>query len=179
MRWLEIQILRLLCNLMTEDTTRKIGFEPIFDKDSRILILGSFPSVKSRAIDFYYGNQQNRFWKTVCGFFKEDVPKTTEGKKSFLFRRKIALWDMVMSCEIEGSADSTVKNAEIADIPKVIDGSKIEKILLNGALAYDLFVKNYGDINVPYVKMPSTSPANPRFSEEVWRKELNDVFSMY
>ena len=179
MHSLEIRINRLLYKNMSKEIQRKIGFEPIFDKNSRVLILGSFPSVKSREIDFYYGNKQNRFWKTVCSFFKEDIPQTSGDKKEFLFRQKIALWDMVTSCEIEGSADSAVKNAEVAYIPKLIDGSKIEKILLNGTLSYDLFVKNYANIQIPYIKMPSTSPANPRFIESIWWEELNDVFRIY
>ena len=159
---------------------RKLGFQPIYDENSRILILGSFPSVKSREIDFYYGNKQNRFWKTVCSFFGEEIPISVEDKKLFLQRNKIALWDVVMSCEIEGSADVSIKNAEIADIPFVLQHSKIEKILLNGTLAYNLFVDNFGvNMHIPYIKMPSTSPANPRFNAEIWRKELNDVFRIY
>lgn len=160
------------------NTTRKIGFPPIFDDYSRVLILGSFPSVKSRQIDFYYGNKQNRFWRTVCGYFGEQVPETIEGKKDFLSRRQIALWDMVESCEIEGSADASVKNAEIADLCVVLRTAKIEKILLNGTLSYKLFVKNYGHLKVLYQKLPSTSPANPRFDENVWRKALNEVYRL-
>lgn len=163
---------------MESATEKKVGFAPVFDEQSRVLILGSFPSVKSRRIEFYYGNKQNRFWRTVCGFFGEAVPETTEGKKEFLFRRKLALWDMVTACEIEGSADASVKNAEVADLNEILADAPIEKILLNGTLAYNLFIKNYADIKIPYVKMPSTSPANPRFTEEVWRKELNDVFGI-
>lgn len=83
-------------------------------------MLGSFPSVKSRKIQFYYGNKQNRFWKTVCGFFGEEIPESTDGKKEFLHRRKIALWDMVTECEIEGSADSAVKNASVADLGVIL-----------------------------------------------------------
>lgn len=158
---------------------RKIGFLPVFDKDSRVLILGSFPSVKSRQIDFYYGNKQNRFWKTLCGFFGEEIPESTEGKREFLKRNHIALWDMVMACEIEGSADASVKNAEIADLNLVFSKAKIEKILLNGTLAYQLFIENYAQLHIPYCKMPSTSPANPHFSKELWEKELNDVFKLY
>ena len=155
---------------------RKQGFAPVFDEYSQVLILGSFPSVKSRAIDFYYGNRQNRFWRTVCGFFREDIPETTAGKKAFVLRRNIALWDMVTACEIQGSADSSVRNAELADLSIILQRAKLRKILLNGALAYDLFLQKYRDLEIPNVKMPSTSPANPRFDENVWRKELNDVF---
>jgi len=138
--------------------------------------LGSFPSVKSRQIDFYYGNERNRFWKTVCGYFHEEVPNSVEGKKAFLRRRNIALWDMVISCEIEGSADASVKLAETANLEVVLKNANIRKILLNGALAYDLFLKKYADLPIPYQKMPSTSPANPRFDETVWRNAFDDVF---
>ena len=161
------------------DDIRKIGFQPIYDSESKILILGSFPSVKSRQIDFYYGNKQNRFWRTICGFFGESIPETVDDKKAFLKRYKIALWDVVMSCEIVGSSDSSIKNVELADVPQLLSNSKIEKILLNGTLAYNLFCDAYKDIVVPFVKMPSTSPANPRFNAEIWRKELNDVFRIY
>ena len=158
------------------DTVRKIGFAPVFDKDSRVLILGSFPSVKSREIDFYYGHKQNRFWKMLCGYFKEAVPDTVKGKKEFLYRNKIALWDMVVSCEIQGSSDASVKNAVIADLNEVLCFANIEKILLNGTLSYELFEKEYEGLSIPYEKMPSTSPANPRYDEKIWWRALDDVF---
>jgi len=154
---------------------RKAGFEPVFDDRSRLLILGSFPSVKSRKIQFYYGNKQNRFWKTVCGFFGEEIPESAEGKKAFALKKRIALWDMVTECEIEGSADADVKNASVADLSVIFRAAPIEKILLNGTLSYKLFIERYGDISVPYFKMPSTSPANPRFDESVWREQLRDL----
>lgn len=77
-----------------ETKERKQGFAPVYDENSRVLVLGSFPSVKSRQIDFYYGNKQNRFWKMLCGYFGEDIPQTTQGKKEFLYRRGVALWDI-------------------------------------------------------------------------------------
>lgn len=160
------------------ETGRKIGFAPVFDKDSRVLILGSFPSVKSREIDFYYGHKQNRFWKMLCGYFGEEIPSTIDGKKAFLGRNHIALWDMVVSCEIQGSSDASVKNAVIADLNEVLDHARIEKILLNGTLSYDLFVKSYADLAIPYAKMPSTSPANPRYDEKIWKGALDDVFRL-
>ena len=80
----------------------KCGFKPVFDKNSRVLILGSFPSVKSRKVEFYYGNRQNRFWKILCGFFGEAVPESTEEKIALLLRHNVALWDIVTECEIEG-----------------------------------------------------------------------------
>ena len=157
-------------------TPKKTGFAPVCDKNSRVLILGSFPSVKSREIEFYYGNKQNRFWKMLCGYFGEEIPFSVQDKKKFLVRNKIALWDMVTSCEIDGSADASVKNAEIADVDGLVKNTKIERILLNGTLAYKLFVANYKG-NLPYAKMPSTSPANPRYQQEIWWNALDGVFA--
>ena len=157
---------------MTKIEQKKIGFAPVYNESSRLLILGSFPSVKSREIGFYYGNKQNRFWKTVCGFFGEEIPSTVEGKKEFLFRRRIALWDVATSCQIKGSSDASIKNAELADLSEILSKAKIDKILLNGALAFRLFTDQYAELSVPYKKMPSTSPANPRFDAKVWEEEL-------
>lgn len=162
---------------MSGITTEKTGFAPVFNEDSRVLILGSFPSVKSRETSFYYGNKQNRFWKMICGYFGETIPETIEGKKEFLLRRKIALWDMATACEIQGSSDASVRNAKIADLSVVLRRANIEKILLNGTLAYALFMQKYANLTIPYEKLPSTSPANPRYDETIWRKALNDVFT--
>ena len=155
--------------------TRHIGFAPVFDENSEMLILGSFPSVKSRETDFYYGHKQNRFWKTVCGVFGEEVPLDKEGKIQFLKRRKIALWDMVTQCDIIGSSDASVKNAVVADLSVILNRANIKKILLNGTLSYNLFCKYYEDISIPYFKMTSTSPANPRFSKQEWEEQLIDL----
>ena len=159
-----------------DQKNRKQGFAPVFDMDSRILILGSFPSVKSREIDFYYGHKQNRFWKMLCGYFGEEIPPTVDGKKEFLKRRNIALWDMVISCEIEGSADATVKNAVTADLNEILRHAPIERILLNGTLSYQLFINGYANLTIPYEKMPSTSPANPRYAQDVWWNALDKVY---
>ena len=134
--------------------------------------------MKSRQLEFYYGNKQNRFWRFICGYFGENVPETTAEKKDFLTKRGVALWDIVTACEIDGSSDTSIKNAKIADLREVLRYAKIEKILLNGATAYRLFVEHYGDLSVPYEKMPSTSPANPRFDESVWKKALDKVFKI-
>ena len=158
-------------------TQRFHGFEPVYNKDSKLLILGSFPSVKSRKIDFYYGNKQNRFWKTVCSFFGEEIPESVEGKKEFLLRRNIALWDIVAECEIEGSKDSTIKNFKIAELEKVLQNSKISFIILNGNTAFEIFCKNYGNIEIEFKKLPSTSPANPTFKSEEWFNVLRRIFN--
>ena len=161
---------------MPSISNKKVGFDPVYDSKSRILILGSFPSVKSREISFYYGNKQNRFWKMLCGYFGESIPETVAEKKEFLLRRGIALWDMATSCEIEGSSDASVKNAELADLSLIFNSANIERILLNGTLAYELFLVKNAATKIPYVKLPSTSPANPRVNEAAWRFELDAVF---
>ena len=101
------------------------GFEPFAFPDSRLLVLGSFPSVRSRAQGFYYGHPQNRFWKTVCGFFGEQVPADVAGRQQFLRRRQIALWDVVTACEIVGSSDASIRNERVADVASLVAGSAI------------------------------------------------------
>lgn len=154
----------------------KYGFNPVFDQNSRVLILGSFPSVKSRQIEFYYGNKLNRFWKTLCGFFGEAVPESTEEKRAFLLEKRVALWDMVTECEIDGSSDSSIKNYKVARLESVLSVSPVELIILNGGKAFEIFKKYYPDIAVPWVKLPSTSPANTRDGTALWYDALSKVF---
>ena len=154
----------------------KYGFEPVYDCKSKLLILGSFPSVKSRKIEFYYGNERNAFWRTICEFFGEEIPKTIEEKKEFLLKNNVALWDIVTECEIDGSKDDTIKNYRVADIKKVLQNSQISYIILNGGKANSIFESNFKDIGVQYVKLPSTSPANPRFKKEIWFDTLSGIF---
>ena len=150
---------------------------PVYDENSRVLILGTMPSPKSREVHFYYGNPQNAFWRILSAFFKQPLPVSVEEKKLFLRRNKIALWDIVTSCEIVGSADSTIKNYSVADLKKVMDISPIEKIILNGGTAYKIFLKSYKDIALPYIKLPSTSPANARPKDGEWINELRRTFN--
>ncbi|MGN0814242.1 MAG: DNA-deoxyinosine glycosylase [Candidatus Coproplasma sp.] len=152
------------------------GFQPYFNSDSKVLILGSFPSVKSRQTDFYYGNPQNRFWKYLSEFFSLPLPDGVEEKKSLLDRCKVALWDIVTECEIRGSSDATIKNYKVADLNRVLDHADVQRILINGGTAYGIFLKHYGDIKIPYVKLPSTSPANTRCDKEIWFNELRPAF---
>lgn len=154
----------------------KYGFAPFFRKDSRLLILGSFPSVKSRQVEFYYGHSQNRFWGILSRFFNEEKPQTTDEKRAFLARNRVALWDIVTECEIVGSSDATIKNYSVADLNEILARAPIEKIILNGGTAYAIFKKNYADIDIPYVRVPSTSPANTRCNEEEWFYELSTAF---
>lgn len=155
----------------------KHGFMPVFDGHSRLLILGSFPSVQSRQAEFYYGNPRNRFWRMLCGFFGEEPPSDTEGKRRFLIERCVALWDVVAECEIVASYDSTIKNYKVADINRIIQSAPIELIILNGGTALKIFERNFSDCSVPHIGLPSTSPANTRFNESLWREALSGVFN--
>ncbi|MCM1394800.1 MAG: DNA-deoxyinosine glycosylase [Corallococcus sp.] len=147
------------------------GFPPLFDGNSKILILGSFPSVKSRAEGFYYGNKQNRFWSTLCSALGAPLAETVEAKKELCLSCGIALWDVVDSCEIRGSMDADIENYRLVDLNEVLERAKIVKILCNGATAYRLTTSIY-DGNIPVYKMPSTSPANVRFDKDAWLTQL-------
>jgi TDG/mug DNA glycosylase family protein len=154
---------------------RYFGFPPYFNESSKVLILGSFPSVKSRESGFFYGNNQNRFWRVLACALNDSLPKSVEEKKEMLFRHGIAVWDIVASCEIEGSMDGSIKNIEVADLYEVLKRAKIQKILLNGSFAAKIFKKHYSELTQISLFLPSTSPANARFNADVWLGAFNDV----
>lgn len=154
-------------------------FGPVYNKNSKILILGSFPSVKSRELNFYYGHPQNRFWKLMSKIYNEEIGDEIDLKKQFLSKNNIALWDSLKSCEIKGSSDASITNVEINNIEELIKKSNISKIIFNGKTAYNLFVKNadmtkYSNLEIRI--LPSTSPANAAYSLDklfdIWSKEL-------
>lgn len=141
--------------------------EPVYDENSEILILGSFPSVKSRENAFFYGHPQNRFWKVVAAVFDASVPETIEEKKVFLLENKIALWDVISSCDITASSDSSIRNAAPNDLNVILGYADIKKIFVNGKTAekyYNRLIKN--TIKRDSVLLPSTSPANAAWSLE-------------
>lgn len=148
------------------------GFPPFVRPDSRILVLGSFPSVQSRAQGFYYGNPQNRFWKTLAAFRGEPIPATVPEKKALLVRARVALWDMAAECEIEGSMDSDLRNIRTVDLAPLLRRAPIVRILLNGRKAEALFLAHAPGSAPPALYLPSTSPANPRFSPTPWHAAL-------
>lgn len=142
-------------------------FEPVYDGDSRVLILGTFPSVKSREQQFYYGHPQNRFWRVLAALVNAPVPATVEEKKSLLLKNHIAVWDVIQSCDIIGSSDTSIKNVVPADIPFVLRHSNIKKIYGNGTKACQLYDKYIlPKTGIPIHKLPSTSPANAACSLE-------------
>lgn len=153
-------------------------FEPVYNERSEILILGSLPSVKSREQGFYYGHPQNRFWKVLAAVLSCPVPTAIEEKKSMLLKNHIALWDVIESCDIIGSSDSSIKNVVPADIGSILSKTKIDRIFANGKKAESLYQKYiYPKTKVPVTALPSTSPANAACSLEkliaMWRGEIN------
>ena len=142
-------------------------FEPVFDENSKVLILGTFPSVKSRENQFYYGHPQNRFWKVIAGLTESEVPQTIEEKKKILLEHGIAIWDVIESCDIIGSSDSSIKNVVPADIERVVANSKIQNIYANGGTAKKLYEKySQKKTGREIIGLPSTSPANAAYSLE-------------
>ncbi len=152
-------------------------FAPVFDPDSRILILGSFPSVRSREEGFYYGHPRNRFWKMLALCFGEPLPVTGEEKRQLLLRHRIALWDVLASCEITGSSDSSIRSAVPNDLRRILDHASIGRILCNGATAGKLCLRYFGEaLPCSPVILPSTSPANASWTLErlceAWKASL-------
>ena len=142
-------------------------FAPVYDTNSKILILGSFPSVKSREQQFFYGHPQNRFWKVIAGLTESKVPQTIEEKKKLLLEHGIAIWDVIESCDIIGSSDSSIKNVVPADIERVVANSKIQNIYANGGTAKKLYEKySQKKTGREIIGLPSTSPANAAYSLE-------------
>ncbi len=142
-------------------------FGPLCDPDSEILILGSFPSVRSRAQQFYYSHPQNRFWKVIASVCGSDIPVTIKDKKDMLKKHHIALWDVIESCEITGSSDSSIHDVHVNDIGIILSQAHIRLIATNGNTAYGLYHR-YDEplLNIPALKLPSTSPANASWSTD-------------
>ena len=142
-------------------------FAPVYDENSRILILGSFPSVKSREQQFFYGHPQNRFWKVLAAVLSCGIPKTIQEKKEMLLSHGIALWDVIAECDIIGSSDSSIRNVVPADLSRILDHAPIRQIYANGGKAYELYQKYaYPITGREIVKLPSTSPANAAWQME-------------
>ncbi len=151
-------------------------FAPVCNESCRVLILGSFPSVKSRENAFYYGHPQNRFWKVLSAILGENIPETIAEKEALLLRHHIALWDVIAQCDIVGSGDSSIKNAVPNELNKVFARTEICHVFLNGRLAEKLYKRYHEDKDIACTVLPSTSPANAVWSLErltdAWRKAI-------
>lgn len=150
----------------------KHDIEAFYKSDSKVLILGSFPSVKSREEGFYYAHPQNRFWKILGKIFHEEIGVSVNDKKEFLKQHQIALFDMCATCNIKGSSDLSIKDVKPNNILKIINNSSIEAIFLNGKTAAKFYNKFYKGINIPVFVLSSTSPANARY-------QLNELIDAY
>ncbi len=140
---------------------------PLFDKNSKTLILGSFPSVKSREAAFFYGHPQNRFWAVLAAVLGEEKPQTVEEKKKLVLSNNLALWDVIGQCEIEGSADSTIRDVTANDLSVIIGNSKVDRIFVNGKTAEKYYNKyTLPKTGIKAICLPSTSPANAAWSFE-------------
>lgn len=140
-------------------------FPPLYDKNSKVLILGSFPSVKSREQLFFYGHPQNRFWKVISAVIGTNTPVTIKEKQNFLYENHIALWDVIASCDITGSSDSSIKNVVANDLTEILKNADIKQIFVNGKTAEKYYKKYIRDtISKDAVCLPSTSPANAGWS---------------
>lgn len=138
---------------------------PVFDADSTVLVLGSFPSVKSRESGFFYGHAQNRFWRVTAAVFGCPVPVTIPEKRAFLLQNHVALWDVIASCDIDGSSDASIKNVRPNDLAPLLAASKITHIFTNCATADALYIRwQFPATGIPAVRLPSTSPANAAWS---------------
>lgn len=157
-------------------------FQPVFNRHSRILILGTFPSVTSREQHFYYGHPQNRFWKVLAAVTSEAAPVSIPEKKEFLLSHSIAVWDVIQSCEIIGSSDSSIRNVLPSDIRMLLATSQLSAIFGNGSKACDLYNRYTLPLTgLPIHKLPSTSPANASWSlerlAENWKAQLEPLIS--
>ena len=142
-------------------------FPPLYDADSSILILGSFPSVKSREQQFFYGHPQNRFWRVTAAVLGDAVPETIPEKRAFLLRHHIALWDVLAACEITGSSDSSIRNPQPNDLTPILNAALIRQIFVNGGTAAKFFAKfQQKTLGLEAVRLPSTSPANAAWTLE-------------
>ena len=151
-------------------------FEPVFDNESRILILGTMPSPKSRELGFYYGHPRNRFWPVMADVLGEVYPETTEDKIAFCRRNHIAVWDVLKSCEITGADDNSIKNPVPNDMNEILAHAPIKAIFATGTQASTRYQKDcYPRTGIPIIKLPSTSPANCGTSYEKLRAAYCEI----
>lgn len=152
-------------------------FPPLYDGHSRILILGSFPSVKSREQRFFYGHPQNRFWKVMAGVLGSNVPQSIPEKRTMLLKHGVALWDSIARCEIEGSSDASITGVVPNDLGPIFAAADIRQVFCNGRKSWEMY-KKYIEPTVERsaVCLPSTSPANAAWSVErltlAWSEQL-------
>lgn len=149
-------------------------FPPVYDSGSRVLILGTIPSPKSRERGFYYMHPQNRFWKMLCAVLGEDIPADVEGRRKLCLKHGVALWDVLESCDIAGAEDSSIKNAKPNDLRKILNASPVKAVFTTGKKAHALYKKYFPDLPGD-ICLPSTSPANRTISETEMLEEYRKI----
>lgn len=160
--------------------TIKHPFPPLFDSNSKILILGSFPSVKSREANFFYGHPQNRFWKVIAAVFEEKLPVTTDEKRTMLLSHGVALWDSIASCEIIGSSDASISAVVPNDVSLIFEAADIHAVFCNGKKAHELYNRHIlPKSGIEAICLPSTSPANAAWTLERLIKQYKSALSAY
>lgn len=163
---------------MTESALQIHPIPPLYDGESRILILGSFPSVKSREGQYFYHHPQNRFWKVLAAVLGEETPATIEEKGAMLHRNHIALWDVIASCEIVGSSDSSIRNVVPNDLSPIFAAAPIQAVFCNGGTSYNYYKKyTRAATGFEAIKLPSTSPANASWSLERLTAAWTEILS--
>ena len=155
-------------------------FEPVYDRDSKILILGSLPSVKSREEGFYYGHPRNRFLSVLSTLLKCPLPRTIEEKRQMLLENQIAIYDVILECDIIGSSDSSIRDVVPTDIGGILKNSQVQRVFANGKTAAKLYRRYIEpETGIPIIELPSTSPANATYGLErlsrVWEQALGDA----
>lgn len=164
----------------TEHRTIIHPLHPLFDKDSRILILGSFPSVKTREYGFFYGHPQNRFWPVMETLFHVDLSKDIPERRAFLLDNRLAVYDSIYQCDIIGSSDASIENVVPSDLMPIFQSADIQEVFCNGATSYKYYQKYHAKkTGLPGVKLPSTSPANARYRLEDLVKEWSVILEYY
>ena len=153
-------------------------FPPLYDQNSRILILGSLPSVKSREQMFFYGHPQNRFWPLIAALFNEQVPRNIEEKKQLVLRHGIAMWDSIYSCDITGSDDSSIRNVVPTDLKPIFETADIKKVFCNGKTSWKYYHRfQEKQLGLEAQALPSTSPANAAWSLERLKSAWNIILA--
>lgn len=148
---------------------------PVYDANSRVLILGTMPSPKSREIGFYYMHPQNRFWKMLCAALNQDVPNSVEGRRALCAANKIALWDVLASCEICGAADASIKNGVPNRLGEIFSAADIRAVFTTGKTAYNLYRRFFPNDKHKVICLPSTSPANRTITESEMLEQYRKI----
>ncbi len=152
------------------------AFSPVFNAESRVLILGTMPSPKSRELGFYYSHPRNRFWPVMARLFEEDIPKTPNDKTDFCLRHKIALWDVLAECDIEGASDSSIKNTVPNDLSVILNSADIKAVFCTGSTAAKLYKKFIEPkTGIEAKPLPSTSPANAKMGLDALMEEYKII----